>query len=70
MWVILHSLPGLAYTKNYILKKNKFKMNRERLEIDLDSIDWSIYKFITVTIIEPYLFVATGRDQFLSSSKI
>lgn len=50
MWVILHSLPGLAYTKNYILKKNKFKMNRERLEIDLDSIDWSIYKFITVTI--------------------
>lgn len=68
MWVILHSLHGLAYTKNYILKKNKFKMNRERVEIDLDSIDWSIYKFITT--MQPYLFVATGRDQFLSSLEI
>lgn len=60
MWVILHSLPGLAYTKNYILKKNKFKMNRERLEIDLDSIDWSIYKFITVTINLIYLWPLVG----------
>lgn len=68
MWVILHSLPGLAYTKNYILKKNKFKMNGERLEIDLDSIDWSIYKFITTNLI--YLWPLVGINFILSSSKI
>lgn len=62
MWVIFYLLFGLVYInlKNYIFKKNKFKMNRERLEIDFDSIDWSIYKFIIVIINFIYLWLLVG----------
>lgn len=68
MWVIFYLLFGLVYIKNYIFKKNKFKMNGERLEIDFDSIDWSIYKFIIINFI--YLWLLVGINFILFLLKI